>query len=241
MAFASTTDRRRRRSISWLVLLALFSVSAVVGVAMLASLLTREDTVGSPAPTKTPALSAQPTQITGSDQPIQLLQPAHIVAGVGTGWPDGESGGLSAAAAYATASTIELDVLRQRLDAMYVDTLAAQREISQVLTDSARGRAHLGVPPGAASGAADVDLTPLATSYRATSTDRIEGYVLVRRQLATYTGQRLPSDVVPVPLVVERVDGDWKLTADGVSWAPPPAPTDGAVTGEGWHELVPAR
>ncbi len=241
MAFASTTDRRRRRSISWLVLLALVSVSAVVGVAMLASLLTREDTVGSPAPTETPVLSAQPTEITGSDRPIQLLPPAQIVAGVGTDWPDGKLGGLSAAAAYTTASTIELDVLRQRLAAMYVDTPTAEAEITQVLTDSARGRAHLGVPPGPTSGAADVDLTALATSYRVSNTGCIEGYVLVRRQLVTYTGQRLPSDVLPVPFVVQRVDGDWKLTADGVSWAPPPAPTDGAATGEGWHELVPAR
>ncbi len=241
MAFTSTTDRRRRRSIGWLVLLALFSLSALVGVAVLASLLTRDDTVGSPVPTKTPALSAQPAQITGSDQSIQLLAPTHVVAGVGTDWPEGELGGLSAAAAYTTASTIELDVLRQRLDTMYADTPGAEAEISQVLTDSARGRAHLGVPPGPASGAADVDLTALATSYRATSTDRIEGYVLVRRQLVTYTGQRLPSDILPVPFVVERVAGDWKLTADGVSWTPPPVPTDGPATGEGWHALLSTR
>lgn len=249
MAFTTIADRQRRSAIVWLTLAAVLGVAILVGVAILAVHLVRDDptdTTPSTQPTReyTPATTAGRASAISPGEPVRLLPPARVVAGVGTGWPAGEVGGLSAAAAYATASTIDLDVLQRRLAVMYADSRAADRETAQILADVKRGRANLGVPPSGATGDAEVQLTPLAAAHKPDRPRRVEGYVLVRRQLVTYAGQRQPADMLPVPFVVKRVGEDWKLTADGVDWSPPPMPGSGAAATAGkggWRELVEAR
>lgn len=148
---------------------------------------------------------------------------------------------MSAAADYTTASTIEIGLFMRRLDAIYAHSPESENEIADIVDDTRRGKANLGVPPGRGPGQAQVLLDPEAIVYRS-AMSVVEGYVLVRRQLVSYSGDRMPVDVIPVPFVVRRLDGDWKLTADAVAWSPPPVPTATDPTTEGgWRALLPTR
>ncbi len=210
------------------------------GVAGLVLLLTRDDqSAAELEPATSPAVSApsKPT-VEGA---VRLVRAAERTAGIGTGWPDGEAGAVSAAAAYTTAGTLNLELLRRRLVATYADDPDSAAEVTYVLADAARRRANLGVPPDESPGPAKVVLEPEAVSYRVAAAGDVAGYVLVRRQLVTYGADHLPTDLMPVPFVISRQDDDWKLTADAVTWPPPTVPNQlTGTTAGGWRVLLPA-
>lgn len=236
-SFEGTSDRQRRKSLALLAVLVTGSVLVLIGAAALAVYLARDDQ-SSPTPSAETGSPAGPAPTSASPGAVQLIEANDTAVGIGVGWPPGEAGAVSAAADYATASTIDITLFELRLALMYADTAATRDEIAQILDDTRRGRANLGVPPGEPPGMAKVQLDAQAVAYRTVTTETVEGYVLVRRELVSYGGDRMPADVLPVPFVVKRLDGDWKLTADPVSWSPP-SPSVAAGTEGGWHELLP--
>lgn len=242
-----TSDPRRSRPLLVLVGLIGGLVLVCTVVAVLVVTVVRDDSSTSvPISPTPPTASPELTDPTTGPEPevgpdIQLLDASRTVAGVGVGWPAGETGAVSAAAAYTTVSTLDLDVLRARLNAMYVRSDATDAEIAGVIGDVRTGRANLGIPPGMDPGRAQVELAPLALSYRVNDTGEVAGYVLVRRQLVTYEGNPLPADLFPVPFVVRWAGGDWKATAEGVTWSPPAVPAIASDVDGDWRALVPAR
>ncbi len=247
MSFTTTSERQRRRSAVLLGLLLVGSVLLLVGIAVLAVYLVTGDTAATtPAPDSSLPTTAGPSptpdaRTVMADGPVQLVAPAERTLGVGIGWPSGEAGAVSAAANYATVSTIDLGLLERRLAAIYADSEDTESEIAQIIEDAQRGRANLGVPLAEPVGQAAVRLDAQAVTYRVRGSDEVAGYVLVQRRLTTYTGDPVPADVLPVPFVVRRLDDDWKLTANPVNWTPPPVAPSGRPAEGGWRELLPPR